>query len=291
MDLALSPRAERCEARAGTRSLPMPMFICETCGAQYAERASVPPACAICEDERQYVQWTGQRWTTHGELAREHRVRLETDADLLGIGITPAFGIPQRALHVPTDAGNILWECTSLVTPEAVEVLKARGGVDLIVISHPHFYASMVEWSDALGGVPILLNEADRQWVNRSSPRLSFWRGDEHALSPSVTLLRCPGHFEGSTVLHWKHGAKGRGVLLSGDALHVVQDRRHVTFMYSVPNYIPLHPDRVIDIRRRVEGLAFDDVYGYTWGLNIIGGARAAVDASFERYLRAVGRV
>lgn len=43
-------------------------------------------------------------------------------------------------------------------------------------------------------------------------------------------------------------------------------------------------------IRRQLEEMAFDDVYGYTWGLNIIGNARAAVDASFERYLRAIGR-
>jgi len=27
-------------------------------------------------------------------------------------------------------------------------------------------------------------------------------------------------------------------------------------------------------------------VYGFTWGRNILGGARAAVDASFERFLQ-----
>src|SRR6185295_6491705 len=151
------------------------------------------------------------------------------------------------------------WECTSLVTPDAVEALKARGGIDMIVISHPHFYSAMVEWSDAFGGVPIVLNEADREWVSRSSPNISFWNGDVKQLSPSVSLYRCPGHFPGSTVLHWKTGPKGKGVLLSGDALHVVQDRRHVTFMYSVPNYVPAHPDCVNEIRSRLAGLEFDD--------------------------------
>ena len=38
----------------------------------------------------------------------------------------------------------------------------------------------------------------------------------------------------------------------------------------------------------RLHGLAFDDAYGYTWGRNIIGGARDAVEASFDRYLRAI---
>jgi hypothetical protein len=41
-------------------------------------------------------------------------------------------------------------------------------------------------------------------------------------------------------------------------------------------------------MRERLAGLAFDDVYGYTWGRNIIGGGRAAVDRSFNRYLQAV---
>lgn len=268
----------------------MPLFICRTCGTQYAERTVAPETCNICIDERQYVGREGQQWTTHDELARDHRVRIEMDGDLLGIGIDPAFAIPQRALLLPTDAGNILWECTSLVTTEAVSELQTRGGVDRIVISHPHFYAAMIAWSDALGGVPILLHEADREWVNHTSPALSFWSGDVHDLSPTVALHRCPGHFPGSTVLHWQRGPNGRSALLSGDALHVVADRRHVTFMYSIANYIPAHPDDVMAIRRRLEGLAFDDVYGYTWGLNIIGNARAAVDASFERYLRAIGR-
>lgn len=266
----------------------MTMFICQTCGLQYADSRSPPPACRICSDERQYVGWSGQAWTTHEELAGRHQLRLAMDGELLGIGITPNFAIPQRALFLQTDAGNILWECTSLVTPAAVAELKARGGVDVMAISHPHFHASMIEWSEALGGVPILLNAADREWVSRESQHLKFWSGDACRLSPGVSLYRCPGHFPGSTVLHWRDGAQGKGVLLSGDALHVVQDRRHVSFMYSVPNYIPARPECVMEIRRRLEGLAFDDVYGYTWGLNIRGGGRAAVDASFDRYFRAV---
>ena len=79
----------------------------------------------------------------------------------LGIGIAGDFAIPQRALLLPTGAGHLMWECVSLVTDEAVAALNARGGVDRIVISHPHFYSAMVEWSEALGGVPILLHEAD----------------------------------------------------------------------------------------------------------------------------------
>ena len=266
----------------------MPCYICETCGTQYAESAAPPARCDVCEDERQYVGWSGQTWTTHAALAANYSLRLEDDAGLLGIGLPTDFAIPQRALLLPTDAGNLLWECVSLVTDEAVTALNARGGVDRIVISHPHFYAAMVEWSEALGGVPILLHEADRDWVQRRSPCIEVWSGDELRLSDAVTLIRCGGHFPGSTALHWRDGPRRGGALFPGDALQVVSDRRHVTFMYSYPNFIPMRPSDVRAMQLRLAPYGFEDVYGYTWGRNIRGHARAAVDASFDRYLAAV---
>ena len=55
-------------------------------------------------------------------------------------------------------------------------------------------------------------------------------------IDDDITLIRCGGHFPGSTVLHWAKGADGKGVLLTGDTIMVVSDRRYVTFMYSYPN-------------------------------------------------------
>ena len=196
--------------------------------------------------------------------------------------------IDQRALFLPTDAGNILWECLSLVTDDAVAALKAKGAVDRIIISHPHFYAAMVEWSEALGGVPILLHEADKAWVQRPSPRIEFWGGDSKRLSDAVTLIRCGGHFTGSTAIHWRDGPRKGGALFPGDALQVVMDRRHVTFMYSYPNYVPMKTSDVQAMRARLAGYAFEDVYRFTWGRLIIGGGKEAVDRSFDRFLGAV---
>jgi hypothetical protein len=177
-------------------------YICETCGIQYGDTDTPPALCAICTEERQYVGRPGQRWTTHDELARTHSVRAEDESGLTAFGLAPDFAINQRALLVPTDSGNILWECVSAVTKEAVAAISAKGGIQHIVISHPHFYASMGEWSDAFGGVPILLHEADRQWIQRPHPVIQHWDGDELQLSPTVTLIRCGGHFAGSTALH-----------------------------------------------------------------------------------------
>ena len=51
----------------------MPNFICTTCGTQYAESGQPPAACAICQDERQYVKATGQQWTTLDKLRLTNR--------------------------------------------------------------------------------------------------------------------------------------------------------------------------------------------------------------------------
>jgi hypothetical protein len=266
----------------------MNSFICETCGTQYAPSDRAPAHCNICEDDRQYVGWNGQRWTTHRVLARTHTLRIGEDDGLLAFSISPQFAIPQRMLLLQTEVGNILWESLSLVTAEAIKSLRDRGGVDRIVISHPHFYSSMVEWSVALGNVPILLHAADRAWINRPAHCVEHWQGDELSLGSGVTLIRTGGHFPGSTALHWASGPRGRGALFVGDSPQVASNRRSVSFMYSYPNFIPMRAADVCRMRALLARFDFDDVYGYSWGRNIIGDARAAVDASFDRHLAAL---
>lgn len=263
----------------------MEPYICETCGTQFAPSALPPGQCPICKDERQYVGWQGQRWITPKDLAAQHSLRIGVDGGLLAIDMNERFAIPQRALLLPTNVGNILWECLSLVTTEAVGRLKERGGVDRIVISHPHFYSSMVDWSEALGGVPISLHADDKAWVQRSSPLIEYWRTDTLSLGDGVTLLRTGGHFPGSTALHWDVGTAGGGALFVGDSPQVAANRRSVGFLYSYPNFVPMCKSSVFQMRKRLAPLAFDDVYGFSWGRNIIGKGRAAVDVSFDRYL------
>jgi hypothetical protein len=41
-------------------------------------------------------------------------------------------------------------------------------------------------------------------------------------------------------------------------------------------------------MRDRLRGFDFEDVLGFSRGRNIIGDGRAAVDRSFDRYLKAV---
>jgi glyoxylase-like metal-dependent hydrolase (beta-lactamase superfamily II) len=267
----------------------MPNFICTTCGAQHAETDQPPAACAICEDERQYVKVTGQQWSTLDKLRLTHRnsIRFE-EPGLTGIGVEPHFGIGQRALLVRTPEGNVLWDCVALVDPALVEFIKAMGGVCGIAISHPHYYTSMVEWSRALGNVPVHLHVADQQWVMRPDKSITFWDGDTKPLGDGLTLLRCGGHFAGGTVLHWRGGAGGKGALLTGDIIQVVADRTHVSFMFSYPNYVPLSAAVVDQIVRAVEPFAFERVYGAFWDTVIERDGKAAVARSAERYRHAI---
>lgn len=264
----------------------MTAWICATCGVQHADTALPPEVCAICADERQYVPPSGQRWTSLDELAAAgYRSDLrELEPGLLGIGVDPQFGIGQRALLVQTPAGNLLWDIPGFLDRQAIDRVRDLGGLAAVAASHPHFYGVMTEWSHEFGDVPILIPEADKQWVMRPGPAVEFW-SDRLEVLPGITLVQCGGHFEGSTALHWREGAGGAGALLTGDTITVVPDALHVSFMRSYPNLIPLPAEEVHRILVAVAPYSYDRVYGGWWGRVVSTGGKAAVRRSAGRYL------
>lgn len=267
----------------------MACFVCVTCGTQFAESEREPGHCPICEDERQYVGRGGQQWTTLDELCRTHRNRIAAEAEgLLGIVTEPGFAINERALLVQSPGGNLLWDCIALVDDETVAQVRAAGGIRAIAISHPHYYSGMVEWSRAFGGVPIFLHADDRQWVMRDDRVIEHWDGETRALWDGMTLVRCGGHFAGGTVAHVPHLSGGRGALLTGDVIQVALDNRHVGFMRSFPNYIPLSARAVRRIAAAVDPYRFDAIHGAFLGRSIATGAPVALQRSVERYVAAL---
>jgi len=68
----------------------------------------------------------------------------------------------------------------------------------------------------------------------------------------------------------------------------VAMDRRHVSFMYSYPNYVPLGAAAVRRIAQVVGPLGFDRIYGGWWERNIAADAKAAFARSVTRYLAAI---
>ncbi len=256
--------------------------ICLTCGVQYAAPRG---NCPICEDERQYVGWQGQQWTSLNELrAAGHRPMIaEEGAGVVGVGADPATAIGQRALLVRTPSGNVLWDMVTYLDDQVIKEIRELGGIDAIAISHPHFYGTMVEWAHVFDA-PVYIHANDRRWVARPDDSVVFWEGETHEVADGLTLVNAGVHFDGGQVMHWRDGEEGRGALFSGDILQVVPDRRWVGFMYSYPNLIPERPRA---IRRALSLLApydFDRVYGGWWKRIVHTDGADAVRRSAERY-------
>jgi hypothetical protein len=241
------------------------VWICATCGVEHAEPVGT---CAICADERQWVPADGQRWTTLAELtAAGHCVRVsEVEPDLLGLTVEPKVGIGQQSHLVTTPAGSLLWDLADYVDDVAVARIRERGPVLAIASSHPHMFGLQVQWSRALGGVPVLVCEPQLEWVQRPDPAIQSWR-ERVELAPGLTLLEVGGHFAGSS-----------------DTIHANPDRATVTFLRSYPNRIPLSPAVVQRITSAVEPLGFDRLYD-NFGRMIDGDAAGAVRRSADRYI------
>ena len=259
----------------------MEFWICATCAVEHADQVDV---CAICADERQWVPAAGQQWTTLAELADAGtRVDVtELEPDLYGLTATQKVGIGQTAKLVRTPSGNLLWDPIGFLDDDAVARVRALGDVAAIVASHPHMYGVQVEWSRALGGVPVLVSEADEKWVARPDPVIRTWSGRTEVL-PGVTLTQPGGHFPGSAIAHWA-GADGKGVLLSGDTVFANPDRRTVAFMRSYPNHLPLSAAVTERVARALEEFDFDRLYG-NFATRVDADAKAVVRRSADRHI------
>jgi len=258
--------------------------ICATCGVQYAAPRE---DCPICLDERQYVGWDGQRWTSLAELQElQHRGRIEAEGTgVLGVGAEPPTAIGQRALLVTTPGGNVLWDMITYLDDDLAARIRDLGGIRAIAISHPHFYGSMIEFAREFDA-PVFIHELDREWVGRPDPLVQFWEGETKQLWDGVTLINVGVHFAGGQVLHWADADNGAGAVMSGDIMTVVQDRRYVSFMYSYPNLIPERPEVIRRGLARLAPYRFDRVYGAWWRRVVRTDGKAAVARSAERYLR-----
>ena len=118
----------------------MERYICVTCGTQFADSAEPPDSCPICEDPRQYVPPSGQRWTTLAELGADHDNDIRADGELIGIGTSPSFAIGQRALLVPFGDSNLLWDCITLLDEATAAEVESRGGYARTVVGRLAYF-------------------------------------------------------------------------------------------------------------------------------------------------------
>ena len=159
----------------------------------------------ICEDPRQAVPPTGQKWTSLAELGESRKNILIEDVEdsrLTHIGTDPPFAINQHrgleplferssadracvAFLIESASGSYIWDCCAFLSPALIDHLsKLKTPLKAIAISHPHvsdcvlcshatdrfdaqFFSTSLTWSRALN-VPLYLCEADKEWFYRS---------------------------------------------------------------------------------------------------------------------------
>lgn len=258
-------------------------WICRTCAVEHDQQVEV---CAICADERQWVPAAGQQWMTLDQMRHEgfrSEVR-DLEPGLIGVTSNPRAGIGQQAKVVSTAQGSLLWDPIGFIDDVAVRQILEQGPVAAIASSHPHMFGVQLEWSRALGGVPVLVAEPDMGWLARKDSAIKAWSGTFEPL-PGVKLIQVGGHFKGSSVVHWPAGANGLGVLLAGDTISANPDRTSVSFMRSYPNHIPLSAAVVERIDRQVQDLNFGRLYSNFENV-IEDDARAVVHRSAVRHIQ-----
>ncbi|KAK9375255.1 beta-lactamase-like protein [Lipomyces chichibuensis] len=273
--------------------------VCVTCGAQFGI-LTPPTTCPICDDPRQYVPAAGQSWTTLRKLRESDQYKNEImqdpeDPDMYSIFTVPQIAIGQRAMLVKSSEGkNILWDCITFIDDDTIERVKALGGISAIVISHPHFYSSHVEWAQAFN-CPVYLAAVDKEWVMRLEPSVQHFFDDKNLkLAVDVEVVKVGGHFPGSLVLAWKDMhllvADSIAVVFSGLGDRVrLPGTTSFTFMWSYPNMIPLDPDSILGIWNAIKDLEFDRVHSGWWGRVVMPRAKERVLESAKIIVRAMG--
>ncbi|EFY95756.1 metallo-beta-lactamase family protein [Metarhizium robertsii] len=254
-------------------------LICTACGTQFTSSdRSVVKTCHICDDPRQYVPPSGQSFTTHDEVAKKHRNEFTTyagDERLVSITTTPKFAIGQRAILIRTPRGNILWDCLTLLDPETINHINQLGGLKAIVISHPHYYSTHVQWGQAFN-CPVYIASEDKVWTTMDSGHQVLVDHVETKIQDTgAVAIKLGGHFPGSLVLLFDGRLFIADTLMTtpagmgkwevdgtGAARAKPPGLNSFSFLWSIPNYIPLSVEELARMWGILKRYEFKSTHG-----------------------------
>ncbi|ELQ36092.1 hypothetical protein MCOR27_008295 [Pyricularia oryzae] len=235
---------------------------------------------------------------------------------MISIVTKPIFAMGQRAILVHTPAGNILWDCITLLDDDTVERIRALGGLAAIVISHPHFYTAHAEWAAAFG-CPVFLAAEDRKWVALEIPLHVFLGNSKtdqimrrsheiiiEGVRSGFIAVKLGGHFPGSMVGHFNGRLLISDTLLTtpaglggweADAAGIARSRppgiNTFAFMWSGPNSIPLSVEDISRIWEVLKRYEFKSTHGAFLGEDIedAAGIKRRVLESIQIQIRRMG--
>lgn len=93
----------------------------------------------------------------------------DIEPPMTSICTEPKFAIGQRCILLKTSAGNVLWDCLACLDQETVDFIMSKGGLKAIVISHPHYYITHLDWVKTFDR-PVYFAKDDEEWVNQPDP-------------------------------------------------------------------------------------------------------------------------
>jgi glyoxylase-like metal-dependent hydrolase (beta-lactamase superfamily II) len=283
-------------------------LVCSMCGTQFptTDRNALK-TCFICDDPRQYTPRAGQSFTTLDEIRGSGKYQntfqpllageKEDEATFISIVTEPKLAIGQRAILIRTPAGNVLWDCVTLLDAATEAKIRELGGLAAIVISHPHYYSTHAAWSRAFGGCPVYLASEDRRWLTLSCPQQVFLADGEDQTEfdvplpgstdlPGIKILKLGGHFPGSLVLLYQSRLLVADTLYTTpaglgnwdvDALGAAREGgrppglNSYSFMWSIPNMIPLAPGEIARMWSVLKKHEFISSHGAFVGMDIVG--------------------
>ena len=171
--------------------------------------------------------------------------------------------------------------------------ISSHGGLRAIVISHPHFYTTHLDWSHAFS-CPVYTHAADAAWFNRAddstSPSRVLLTDQTSEILPGVTAINIGGHFAGQLALHWAgHLFHADGFVNVPGSFTPRESRARIastatsttnttsssiglttfSFMWSVPNMVPLNPDEIWGIWCALRGFEFEVTHGLFVGWDV----------------------
>lgn len=116
------------------------------------------------------------------------------EARMTSIYTEPKFGIGQRCILLETSGGNVLWDCIAYLDDETEKFINDKGGLKAIVISHPHYYTTHLDWAKTFD-CPVYIAKDDEEWVNRPDREglRKVFEGDTEKILDDVVAIKVRG--------------------------------------------------------------------------------------------------
>jgi len=243
---------QQVEATADSRNGTWRLYYCRVCGhIEWLAPDELLPQdfrCPLCSARRAaFIAMHEARYTNYGLTIDEMA------PGLARVDRVPGFSREWQhyAYLIRHPDGLILYDAPPVITPEAIDLIRASGRPRLLVVSHRDFLGPATLWANALD-VPLWMGAA----VPIGRNRATVTQRVTTVMSPyeNLEVLPAPGHSPGSIALYWS-SAPGGPILCAGDALAVATDAAGRTQLayFQTP---PIGPELASLTARPVETLA-----------------------------------